>query len=227
MEGDKEMKKYNMKKEGDFYRITALRTFGKVKEGDIGGLIEREDNLSHEGDCWVFDNAIVKNNAKVTDNATVKNNAKITDNARVSGNASVSRYAWMSGNAVALDNARIFGSATASDYAEISGNAMLYEYSEIYGNAVATGNAKIYGNAVVSGNARVSNNDILWISNIGSDGGTLTICLDREGKLILHKGCFNYTLEKFKAGLTNTDDHLLYNKIVDHLCEEVIRRHKK
>ena len=35
------------------HRIRALRSFGNVKAGDVGGWVEREANLSHDGDCWV------------------------------------------------------------------------------------------------------------------------------------------------------------------------------
>lgn len=31
------------------FRIRALRDFGNVKAGDLGGFVETEDNLSHEG----------------------------------------------------------------------------------------------------------------------------------------------------------------------------------
>lgn len=33
------------------YRIVALRNFGLVDKGDLGGYIEKEDNLSHKGNC--------------------------------------------------------------------------------------------------------------------------------------------------------------------------------
>lgn len=35
------------------YRIRALRSFGTVKAGDIGGYIQSEANLSQEGRCWI------------------------------------------------------------------------------------------------------------------------------------------------------------------------------
>ena len=41
-------KKYEMFKEKEtdvLYRIRALRDFGYVKKGDIGGYIEKEENL--------------------------------------------------------------------------------------------------------------------------------------------------------------------------------------
>lgn len=36
------------------HRIKALRDFGNVKKGNIGGWIEDQENLSHDDDCWVF-----------------------------------------------------------------------------------------------------------------------------------------------------------------------------
>ncbi|WP_375623495.1 MULTISPECIES: hypothetical protein [unclassified Bartonella] len=35
------------------YRIRALKNFGDVKKGDLGGWVESEENLSHEDDCWI------------------------------------------------------------------------------------------------------------------------------------------------------------------------------
>lgn len=40
-------------------RLRALRSFSSVTAGDLGGLIEREENLGHEGCCWVSDNSQV------------------------------------------------------------------------------------------------------------------------------------------------------------------------
>lgn len=58
------------------HRIIALRSFGEVKEGELGGWIEKESNLSHEGDCWIYNDAIVFDNAKIKGNAKIFNNAK-------------------------------------------------------------------------------------------------------------------------------------------------------
>ena len=35
--------------------IKALKKFGNVKKGDIGGFVESEDNLSQTGSCWAFE----------------------------------------------------------------------------------------------------------------------------------------------------------------------------
>ena len=49
----------------------ACKDFGRVKKGDFGGLIESENNLSHEGNCWVFVRARVSGDARVYDDAVV------------------------------------------------------------------------------------------------------------------------------------------------------------
>ena len=63
------------------YRIEALKDFGDVKAGDLGGYIESEDNLSHYGNAWVYDNASVYGNASVSGNASVGGNACIRGDA--------------------------------------------------------------------------------------------------------------------------------------------------
>lgn len=60
------MKKYELTNEcitftgRKLYRIKALVDFGDVKAGELGGYIEKEDNLSHDGNAWVSDNAKVR-----------------------------------------------------------------------------------------------------------------------------------------------------------------------
>lgn len=47
------------------HQIRALRNFGGVNAMSLGGWIEKEENLSHDGDAWVFGNAQVHGNAQV------------------------------------------------------------------------------------------------------------------------------------------------------------------
>ena len=81
-------------------RIKALKDFGIVKKGSIGGWIEKEENLSQVGTAWVSDNACVTDNALVTGDACVTDNVWISDNARIFGNACVTDNAWVSGNSI-------------------------------------------------------------------------------------------------------------------------------
>ena len=87
------------------YRIKATTDFGDVKKGELGGYIEKEENLSHPGNAWVSDNATVSGDAWVTGDAIVTGNATVSDNAIVSDGAIASDNAIVSGNAIVLGNA--------------------------------------------------------------------------------------------------------------------------
>ena len=65
------------------HRIRATVAFGIVEVGDLGGWIEKEENLSHEGKAWVWGNAEVWGNAKVCGDAEVWGNAEVCGDAEV------------------------------------------------------------------------------------------------------------------------------------------------
>jgi len=53
------------------YRIKALKSFSDVEKGELGGYVQSEDNLSHEGDCWVYPLGRVYGNTRITKNAKI------------------------------------------------------------------------------------------------------------------------------------------------------------
>ena len=55
------------------FRIKALVSFGDVAEGELGGFIERENNLDQSGDAWVYGDAQVFGDARVYGDARVQN----------------------------------------------------------------------------------------------------------------------------------------------------------
>ena len=71
------------------HRIQAITSFASVVAGELGGWIEKEENLSHKGDAWVSENAAVYGDAVVSGNAWVSGNAVVYGNAVVSENAEV------------------------------------------------------------------------------------------------------------------------------------------
>jgi len=111
------------------YRIKAIRDFGLVKAGDAGGFVEAEDNLSHEGDCWVYDNAKVFGDSRVSGHAIVHGNAKVYGSAWVYGNSSV------------------------------CGDASVYDKALVYGTSKVYGNAKVFGDDLVFGDDVVGETD--------------------------------------------------------------------
>ena len=131
------------------YRIKALKDFGDVKTGDLGGYIESENNLSHEGGCWVYNNALVCDSARVSDNAKIYGQARIFDYAKVYDNAEVFDKAHIYGDAKVFDNACVFSHGYIYDKAKVFGNARVFDNAEIYDNANIFGDAQIYGNAEV------------------------------------------------------------------------------
>ena len=65
------------------FQIQALVSFGTVSDGDLGGYIEKEENLSQYGDAWVYGDALVYGNAWVSGNAKVHGNARVCGDAWV------------------------------------------------------------------------------------------------------------------------------------------------
>ena len=58
------------------YRIKACISFTtasgeEIKAGDLGGYVEKEENLSHDGNAWIYGNAEVCGDARVCGNAEV------------------------------------------------------------------------------------------------------------------------------------------------------------
>ncbi len=176
------------------YQIRALVSFGTVNAGDLGGYIEKEDNLSQAGTAWVY------GNAQVCGNARVYGDALVSGDAWVSGDALVSGDAWVSGDARVYGNAQVSDNAWVSDNARVCGTARVCGNARVYGDAQVYGDARVYGNAWVSGNARVSGDaDYLTIGPIGSRGDTTTFYRRRDGGTMVVCGCYHDTIDAFEA----------------------------
>ena len=205
-------KKYEITKEtmkaidenGDektLHRIKALKDFGNVKKGDFGGFVENESNLSQEGDCWIFDNAICCGNAIVYENAMVCENAMVHENASIRGSAKVYGNTIIRGNTIIGDNSRIYGDVV------IYGNSKILGRSRIFGNAVlgdveSSDYARIYGDVNISDNidicddANIKNNkSFLYIS---CAYGKITIFRTITNKIIVKNHLQKWVLEDFE-----------------------------
>lgn len=125
------MKKYKLVKEEyryyvkstKIFRLRALRDIGNyVKKGDLGGYVESELNLSHEGDCWIYNDALVHGHARVSMDAGVYDRVIIYGEAKIYGEATIS------------DDCQI------RDKVEVGGNAI------VYGDVLLEGKFKLLGN---------------------------------------------------------------------------------
>ena len=175
------------------YRIEALRSFGTVRKGELGGYVETEDNLSHQGSCWVYNNAKVYDYAKVYDDSTIRHEAQIYGHAKVYGQACVNGNAQVYGHAKVYGEARVCNiahvhlKAKVYDKAVITHSANIYGEAQVYGEALIndvveiSGKAKVYGNtavegiAQITGNAEISQNGDYYVGkNIWSSGRYFT-----------------------------------------------------
>lgn len=158
------------------YRIEALRNFGCVKKGDLGGWIEKELNLSQCGTCWVYDEAIVFQDAKVS------GKARVCCHAKVSGYAIVTDNAIVNGHSRVYDNAFLENDVIITDYAIVCGNARISNKAQIYNKVEILGSAHIYGNAHLYNNVQIFDNvkvhgsvDILGNIKIGGNADIKSI----------------------------------------------------
>ena len=208
------------------YRIEALKDFGEIKKGDKGGFIESENNLAHEGDAWVSDNAHVYGDACVFDNARVYNNAFVSGYAQVYGNAFVYGNAWLYGNtrvcgyAWVADNARVYGDANVCDDSSVFGSACVYD------NARVCGDALVRGYACVCGDAEISNkSDYIVFQNWWSSGRYFTWTRSNN---MWSVGCFYGTGEELikKAYKDSELSGREYERIVKYV-EEIKKEYGK
>ena len=149
------------------YRIKALKDFGDVKAGDMGGFVEKEENLSHEGPCWIYDDAMVYHNAKVRDNAIVRgyarvyNESQVLHNAIVEGHARVCNNGIVFGNARIKDNGNVFDHGIVNGFAIVQDNAVVRDCARVYGETTIKDHATVAGYMMVS-QGTISNSAILF-----------------------------------------------------------------
>ena len=136
--------------EKTLYAIEAVRDFGDVRAGDLGGFVEDENNLSHEGECWIYDAAMVYGKGRVNRNGKVKENAQVCDYATVSDDAVVS------GQAEIRQRAVIFGESLVLGMSTVYGNAQVFGKAQIRGHAKVHDDAWVYGDIVIDGYANIT-----------------------------------------------------------------------
>lgn len=184
------------------HRIKALRDFGNVNEGELGGWLENESNLSQEDDCWVYDDAMVFGEAGVF------GHAKVYDDAVVYG------WAWIYDEAKVYHNVQVFG------HAEVYGDVRLYGKAKVFDNAMVFGNADITGDAVIK-----DMTDYMVFQNTWSSGRFFTWTRSNN---MWRAGCFYGTGEELiKKAYEDSEEKGEYYKLYVELVEKVKEIHQK
>lgn len=224
------MKKYELTKETiknnfgkKLFRIRALIDFADVKKGDLGGFIEKEKNLSHDGNAWVYDDAQVFDDASVYENAEIKHWAHVGGYAKVYGNARVLQNATVFDSARIFDNSRIGGNSCVTgrvyvfDNAYVSGNAYIHDEVRICGYAMVYGEACICEKALIGGFTRIcddirigknakilSGNDYTIVRGFGRHYRSTVFFRCQDDKICVLCGCFIGNLEEFRSAIKRT-----------------------
>lgn len=163
---------------------TFFQNYGicNVPIGTKGGFIESEQNLSHEGSCWIYNNAKVYDEAEVSGDAIIGSdycrveifdNAKVFDRANILGNAKVYGNAKVHGDAIIIDYAKIYGNAEVFENAIIRWKSEIFDNAKVFGrahignglydnNLSYTDGVKVYGEAEVCGEAEVYGNTEIY-----------------------------------------------------------------
>lgn len=123
-----------------------------VHAGELGGFVQCEDNLSCEGECWLYDDSIAAEESRVCGNATLRGNACARGGAYIEGDAVLEQ------NAIAEDCACIVAGQIGG-HARVSGDATLVANRSTNKAPHITGKAWVFG--VLSGDILVNGKSVI------------------------------------------------------------------
>ena len=152
---DSENDKFGMVEEGKYLRIYAKIPLKGVKVGAMGGLIEKESNLSTSSNCWIAKGAMA------IEDSSVIHDARIQGKSVIKGKAEIANKARVSGSAVVEGKAKIFNEAQFAGV-KASGSCM------IFGNADISGLVSVSGKAKISGDVRLMGKKT-WTTDLSGD----------------------------------------------------------
>lgn len=193
------------------YRIQALKETLIYKKGELGGYIQSEKNLSHDGSCWVEYNAMVFDEARIEDHALVRdcamvydfaimeNHSEIRDNAKLYGDARIEDEVIIRGNAKVYGHARLYGNASVADNAKVFDYAVLSEHAKVYSDAIIEGEAEIRDHVRIADGGHIkSNDDYAYIRGFGCENRETTFYRVKSNKIYVLCGCFSGSLKQFR-----------------------------
>lgn len=184
------------------YRIRALKDFNDVKVGDLGGYIEKQYNLTHKGNAWIYDvNCCVYGHAKVSGNAQIRDAVNIHDYCTVSGEARINGTAFIHGNT------DISGFVHIGNDVEITGDA------QICGDACIGGDIRIIGDIFIGGKALILYpKDYMIFTHVLKEYDTLGFMRTQDGSINVSYNQKLYTLTEFRQYLKTLQNNSLILK---------------
>ena len=155
------------------YRIRALRDFGDIRKGDIGGFVENENNLSHKGNCWIYDDAKAMDDSIMYDNSRICDKSELHDDSEMYNYTRMYDYSELHNNSIMNDNSEMH------DISKMYGNSIMYDDSEMYGDSELNNQVKLYGKLF----SKVD--EFIEIQN---PEGRIVTCIRRGDKVLYNVG---------------------------------------
>ena len=191
------------------HRIVATRDSRHAKAGQLGGFIEKEENLG--GEAWV------DGYAEVWGEALVFCHAYVGGLACVYGKAHIGDYACVGKDARVYDNACVGGMAYVGGQAEVYERAEVYGIVRIEGEAEVTGHAQMFGWANIGRQALVEHiGDYCVFQGFGQwKFCQITAFREKNGEIGVLFGHYSETLEGFAALIGDMPHGRTFRAIVE------------
>lgn len=143
------------------HRIVAIKDFGRIQAGTEGGFVEKYENLSSGGSCWVADDAMVYGPyAQIADYAVIGGNSKISGSVKIGGFTKVTGKCKITSIVDTWNDAKdvavlIWGNTVISGDCVISGKNIRISNSTINGSVTIGENTYISHNSEISGTVKL------------------------------------------------------------------------
>lgn len=149
------------------YRIQAVKEVGPIKEDYIGGYVENENILSHDGECWIGGEAKVFGNSRIFDNAKIYDESIVRES-KISGHSVIAKNTLVENSTIkgfdVLDRAKL-------NFCHLEGSGVILDDAKLTGFDFCGGFLVIGRHADIS-----SSSDLLFVK-IGRTN--ISFCKDR------------------------------------------------
>ena len=144
------------------HQIISLIDIGDISAGTVGGFIESEENLSHDGNCWVGECGIAMGNSRVYEDAVVTSYGIVKDNANIHGSCIIR------GGAVICNRAEIFGNTI------IDGDIVVMNDARIGNTECSINMISDTKNILVGDNAEILNSEDVTVVYVCDNENTIS-----------------------------------------------------
>lgn len=190
-----------------------------VRKGQKGGYVVDRSNLSEDGTCWVYDDAVARQNSRVIQDAKLRDLAEAYGSSTIGGNSQAYERAKVHGNVTMGGNSRAYGKSELHGNLSLGGNSQILDKADVHGNVSIGGTVVVMGNAEVHGNVSLGG-DVMIAGDAVLDGN---IVLSGHERIIDNSQLKSYYKEQDRNISINGTGNIVGNDSVINLSATVIR----